>query len=164
MKEAFVLHLNHPTASTPPAIKALAILPGSNTVAPRGRERERAHLHLRVSVCFSRSSPPQPTSHLSHWSHYQLLPDRKRASLLSWGSRCLPIVVCDLTPRYTPTDQGGVCLCVSACMCAHSIPACTISVCRLINWAWFSHPSLPLLVWRTGFPFSPLAYWMWTGL
>lgn len=34
----------------------------------------------------------------------------------------------------------GVCLCVSACMCVHGIPACTISVCRLINWAWFSHP------------------------
>lgn len=76
-----------------------------------------------------------------------------------------PITNCFLTGRELPcsAEEAGaslllcviwlldilpqtreVCLCVRACpcvrLCAHSIPVCTISVCRLINWAWFSHP------------------------
>lgn len=72
-----------------------------------------------------------------------------------------PITNCFLTGRELPcsAEEAGaslllcviwlldilsqtreVCLCVSACMCVHSIPVCTISVCCVINWAWFSHP------------------------
>lgn len=94
----------------------------------------------------------QSASNLSHWSHYQLLPNRKRASLLSWGSRCLPIVVVWSDSEIYSHRPGR-----RGCMCVYSM-----CVCYLIDKAWYSHPVF--LCWSTVIPFSPLTYWMWTGL
>lgn len=77
------------------------------------------HLHLRLCMslfCRPFSSPSislQAGSHLPHWSHYQLLPNRKKASLLSWGSRCLPIVVVwSDSEIYSHRPGESLCVCL----------------------------------------------------
>lgn len=108
------------------------------------------HLHLRLCAslfCRPFSTPSislQAGSHLSHWSHYQLLPNRKKASLLSWGSRCLPIVVAwSDSEIYSHRPGRRTCVCV-----------CTIRVCHLIDRARYSH--FVFLCWPTGLVFLSL--------
>lgn len=88
-----------------------------------------------LSCCFP--SFHQSASHLFHWSHYQLLPERKRASLLHWGSRCLPIVVVWSDAEIYSHRPGR-----RGCMCVYGV-----CVCYLIDKARYSHPVF--LCWPT---------------
>lgn len=79
------------------------------------------HVSLYVFLMPSSFSSPSislhAASHLSHWSHYQLLPNRKGASLLSWGSRCLPIVVVwSDSEIYSHRPGRRTCVCGYVCV------------------------------------------------
>lgn len=97
-------------------------------------------LRLSFSCCPlfpSPSTSSQAASHLSHWSHYQLLPNRK-VGFRAWLRKQVPLYCCGVIRLLDSLPQTRKEICI--CSCVYSIYATHFYPTPPTERASYSHP------------------------
>lgn len=111
----------------------------------------------------SPSTSSQAASHLSHWSHYQLLPNRK-IGFRAWLRKQVPLYCCGVIRLLDSLPQTREEICIYSW--AYSIYATHFYPTPPIERLSYSHPDIlcqPTVLVPPHFVY-PVTYWMWNGL